>query len=201
MLGGVNRFAIETDTGWEVFQAAQILLTAPETYQLKTFLRGQAGSDADMMEEIAEGARVIWLGSGWSDIAVPEDMLGAEITLSAEAAGREGEPLSHLYKGTYLRPLAPVHVKAAPRAGGLELSWIRRSRIGGDSWQGLDIPLGEDGEFYRVQLWAGAELQASFETTAPELFLEAGALGGIDNLTIAQGSRRFGWGAVATLPL
>ena len=201
VLGGVNRFAIETDTGWEVFQAAQILLTAPETYQLKTFLRGQAGSDADMMEEIAEGARVIWLGSGWSDIAVPEDMLGAEITLSTEAAGREGEPLSHLYKGTYLRPLAPVHVKAAPRAGGLELSWIRRSRIGGDSWQGLDIPLGEDGEFYRVQLWAGAELQASFETTAPELFLEAGALGGIDNLTIAQGSRRFGWGAVATLPL
>ena len=201
LLGGANRFAIETALGWEVFQAAQAELTAPGTYQLRTFLRGLAGSDADMMAQVPSGARVIWLGAGWSDIAVSEDLLGAEVSLNVEAAGREGDPLSHLYKAVHLRPLSPVHVKAQPREGGLEVSWIRRTRIGGDSWQGLDVPLGEEREFYQVQLWAEQAVQASFETTTPEIFLETSTLAGIDKLTIAQGSRLYGWGALATLAL
>ena len=153
------------------------------------------------MTQVPSGARVIWLGTGWSDITVPEDLLGAQITLNVEAAGREGDPLAHLYKAVHLRPLSPVHLKAQPREGGLEVSWIRRTRIGGDSWQGLDVPLGEDSEFYQVQLWAGQAVQASFETSMPEIFLEPGSLAGIEKLTIAQGSRLYGWGAPALLTL
>ncbi len=201
VLSGANRFAIETQTGWEVFQAAEAVLMAPATYKLKIFLRGLAGSDADMMAQVPAGARVILLGVGWSDIAMSEDLLGAQITLNVEAAGREGDALAHPYKAVHLRPLAPIHVKAKASGGGYNLSWIRRTRLGGDSWQGIDVPLGEEREFYQVQLWAEQAVQASFETSTPELFLEIEALAGIDVLTIAQGSRLYGWGAAASLKL
>ena len=50
-------------------------------------------------------------------------------------------------------PLAPVHLRVARQADGdAALRWIRRGRIGADSWLADDIPLGEEVERYRVEI-------------------------------------------------
>jgi hypothetical protein len=47
--------------------------------------------------------------------------------------------------------LAPVHVKAARGDDGVTFTWIRRTRIDGDSWVG-EVPLGEDSEQYALDV-------------------------------------------------
>jgi hypothetical protein len=47
------------------------------------------------------------------------------------------------FDGIGLRPLRPVHLRAAGAGPDLAVRWIRRGRIDADSWSGLDVPLGE----------------------------------------------------------
>ena len=101
------------------------------------------------------------------------------------------------YKAVHLRPLSPVHVKIAEENGQTTLSWIRRTRIGGDSWAGLDVPLGEEAEAYRVQLWAEGALIAEYETV--ESMITLPTLQNAESVSITQASRAFGWGVAETL--
>jgi hypothetical protein len=45
-----------------------------------------------------------------------------------------------------------VQLRAVWRGGDLYLSWIRRTRIGGDSWDQTEVPLGEEEEDYDVEI-------------------------------------------------
>ena len=199
VLGGSNRFAIETVTGWEVFQAAQADLIAPSVYRLSRLLRGQNGSYVDMAETLDAGARIIWLEVGWKDLLVTEDMIGESLNITAIAGGRKADTLSHVYSALHLRPLAPVHIKTETTGDTRTLSWIRQTRLGGDSWAGLDVPLGEETELYRVQLLDGETVVAEYETASPNLSVASNITA--DTITISQASRAYGWGAAATLPI
>nr|WP_051279543.1 glycoside hydrolase/phage tail family protein [Hellea balneolensis] len=196
LLAGGNKFAVETETGWEVLQAANAELIAPLTYRLSHLLRGQDGSDAQSVPLIPAGARFIWLGAGWQDLPLPDSAVGETVAMMATAAGRESDVLEHLYKAAHLRPLSPVHVKFRETDDETQLSWIRRTRIGGDNWTGLDVPLGEEVEHYRIQLWSGDTLIEEHETTEPKLILPS--LRNADRVIIAQASRAYGWGAEVT---
>jgi hypothetical protein len=46
------------------------------------------------------------------------------------------------------------------------LSWIRRTRIDGDSWALQDVPLGEDAESYAVDILSGAEVVRRLQSAA-----------------------------------
>jgi len=83
--------------------------------------------------------------------------------------------------------------------GQTTLNWTRRTRIGADSWAGLDVPLGEETEQYRVQLWSDGAVIAEYETAMSSLMLPS--LENADVVSISQASRAFGWGGVATLSL
>jgi hypothetical protein len=78
-----------------------------------------------------------------------------------------------------LAPLSPVHLRASETAGGdIALTWIRRTRIGGDSWEGEDVPLGEAYERYRIEIYDGANLVRSAQTTAPAFTYAAAMIAG-----------------------
>ena len=58
--------------------------------------------------------------------------------------------------GEALRPPAPAHLAARRRVDrGLDLSWVRRSRIGWAWIDGSDAPLGEERETYRLSIERG----------------------------------------------
>lgn len=67
---------------------------------------------------------------------------------------------------TALRPLAPVHVKAVRQGDGIHLSWIRRTRIDGDSWA-AEVPLGEGAEAYALDILSGTAVVRSMTCTSP----------------------------------
>ena len=51
----------------------------------------------------------------------------------------------------------------------MRLRWTRRTRTGGDSWEG-EVPLGEVYERYRVSIYQDAVLVRVVETDGPEYF-------------------------------
>ncbi len=197
LLAGENRFAVQTETGWETLQARNIELISINTYRLGTFLRGLAGTDADMMDVVPSGARIVFLGQGFADLPISNDHLGDQISLTATAAGRESDPVSTVYSARHLRPLSPVHGIAQMIEGGLNLSWIRRTRTGGETWAGIDVPLGEAREFYRAEFVKDDIVITSFESAEPRLSVSAASLqsiGAYDKIRISQGSDAFGYG-------
>lgn len=83
---------------------------------------------------------------------------------------------------------------------GDRLSWVRRSRIGGDNWSGTDIPLGEDREEYLLRLSQDGRQIHEAQTSAPSF-----DLGRVDDLQrgstltveVAQISMTYGYGPFA----
>ena len=59
------------------------------------------------------------------------------------------------------------------------------------------MPLGEETEAYRVQLWAEGEVIAEYETV--ESMITLPTLQNVESVSIAQASRSFGWGVAETL--
>jgi hypothetical protein len=51
---------------------------------------------------------------------------------------------------------------------GVRISWVRRARRSGDSWDALEVPLNESVEAYRVEVLDNGATVRTIETTAPE---------------------------------
>ena len=78
--------------------------------------------------------------------------------------------LQHTFRGVGLRPLSPVHVGGRRLGtGDLVLSWIRRTRIGGDSWEVNEVPLAEDTERYEVDILDGETVKRTLIATVPTI--------------------------------
>jgi hypothetical protein len=80
----------------------------------------------------------------------------------------------HVFRGVGLRPLSPVHVRGVRNhSGDLAISWIRRTRRGGDSWDMAEVPLAEDWERYEIDVLDGDVVRRTL--TAGEPFVSYGA--------------------------
>ena len=76
--------------------------------------------------------------------------------------------LNAAFQGNGLRPYSVCHLKKRGALGAdIDLDWIRRTRIDGDSWQSIEVPLGEESERYRLQVFSGATLLREVTTTQP----------------------------------
>lgn len=172
VLGGGNAAAVQNGDGrWEVFQFAQAELVDERTYLLSRLLRGQGGSEQAMAAALPAGARFVLLDASLVPIARGLDALDRPLSLRLVGRGRSTDDpsataLTVVPDRTALLPLAPVHVKAVRKSDGVHVSWIRRTRSDGDGWAG-EVPLGEDGEAYRLDILAGSSVRRSIACTAP----------------------------------
>jgi hypothetical protein len=174
LLGGANAAAIRNEDGvWEVLQFLTAVLTAPATYTLSGLLRGQAGSEHAMRSPLGAGARFVLLDGAPARIDMTEDEIGLAFHWKCGPASRDiGAPnyvdVDHAFAGEGLKPLSPVHVRATRSGGGdLAITWVRRTRIGGDSWDGIDVPLGEAEERYEIDILDGADVVRTLTATSP----------------------------------
>ena len=180
LLSGRNLIAVEAaNGGFEVIQFLTAEETAANAWRLTGLLRGQGGTEDAMAAGAAVGARAVLL----DEAVVPAGLKAAEIGLVLQLRiGVAGRPFTDRYFETVeavgglraLTPLAPVHLKAGSTGdGGIALSWIRRTRVDGDSWLGPDVPLGEEEERYAVRIHDGETVVFSAEATEQALTLDA----------------------------
>ncbi len=173
VLGGGNAAAVQYGDGpWEIFQFARADLVDERTYRLSRLLRGQSGSEQAMAVSLPVGAHFVLLDASLVPIARGLDALDRPLSLRLVGRGRSTDDASATAltlapDRTALLPLAPAHVKAVRQSDGVHVSWIRRTRIDGDGWA-AEVPLGEDGEAYRLDILAGGDVTRSIACTTPQ---------------------------------
>ena len=178
LFSGGNAAAVQrADGAWEVIQFAHAELVGERTYLLARFLRGQAGSEWAMGAPLAAGAPFVLLDDNVTPIASGLGALERSLQLRVVAASRDHGDASALAltatpQATALMPLAPVHVKASRDGSGVTVSWIRRTRIDGDSWVG-EVPLGEDSEQYALDILSGGDVVRTLTTATPSVLYAA----------------------------
>ena len=167
---GANRAVL----GSEVIQFASAQPLGGGAWKLSGLWRGRGGTEAAVAGH-ATGERFVLLdGSGIAlDPATVGEAPGA-IIAAIGLADPAPVTASIGLRGIGSRPLTPVHPKLSRGvAGGLELSWTRRSR-GGWTWlDGVDLPLNEQSEAYAVTYSDGAAALASWDTSSPALSIAA----------------------------
>jgi len=212
-LGGANLCAIGDGTpgGWELFQFRDAELVAPDTYVLRHRLRGQLGTEAAGETAWPAGSILVRLDGVPQQIELAEAQRGQARHYRIGPGGRPVDDPAYrhaviAFDGLGLRPYAPVHLWVAEADGDLLVTWIRRTRIGGDRWDTPEVPLGEERESYLVRVRRGAQVLREEITGSPDWIYSAGARAadGPDTgkrIEVAQISAAFGPGVAAVQDL
>ncbi|RMF35074.1 MAG: host specificity protein, partial [Alphaproteobacteria bacterium] len=175
VLNGANAAAIRAPgaTDWEIIQFRDAVLVGQQTYLLSHILRGQAGTEFLAGQSVPQGADFVLLDSGPVQIGLALSDRGLQRHYRVGPASRPYTDAAYQhfvesFAGIGLRPYAPVRLVAQRQSGGdIALSWIRRSRINGDSWAGIDIPLGEDLEAYEVRIVKNGAVLRTISAASP----------------------------------
>lgn len=161
VLNGANLCAVENATGgWEVLQFQTATLVSGTTYDLTNLLRAQGGTEDNMSASLAAGARFIMLDKAITQVNMGIIEVGLLYNWKFGPANRAIDDASissdtHTFTGRGLKPWSPVHVDASESGGDITISWVRRTRTGGDSWEVLEVPLNEDAEAYEIDILDG----------------------------------------------
>lgn len=173
LFAGQNAAAIRNAEGeWEVLQFETAILIGTGSYELSGLLRGQLGTEAAMQTAIPAGSRFVLLDASLARIDLQLGEVGLPYSWRFGPSRRDigssyYSERTHAFRGTGLRPYAPAHIRAGRSAGDVSLSWIRRTRIGGDAWEPPDVPLGEESERYEIDILQGSSVKRTLSVTSP----------------------------------
>lgn len=172
-LGGGNLAALQHDDGaWEILSFREAELVSGNSYHLKQLLRGLNGTEAAMEAPASAGAKFLMIDEALARLPITVDEIGRSYYWRyGPATYGIGHPSyqteTQAFNALNLRPLSPVHIKAENNEGDLSITWIRRSRTGGDLWEREEIPLGEASETYDLEIMNGAAALRSVNLTSP----------------------------------
>lgn len=213
VLAGANAAAVETAAGWEIVQFRTATLVGRDVWRLSGLLRAQQGTDEAMRAGAATGALVVVLEPQMPRVELATGERGLPLIWRAapEGAPAGGTGVSEVTwtaTGVHGRPWSPVHLKLRPRVdGGRDLSWIARSRMDGDRWDGE--PAAGDPMRFRVRVLGGEAVVRSWEIDGAAAVYPADELtadfpDGVSEgarMVVAQWGEGYGWGTEASIAL
>ncbi|WP_299420054.1 glycoside hydrolase/phage tail family protein [uncultured Shimia sp.] len=197
---------------WEAFQFQDAELFGENRYALSTRLRGQLGTDVVMPAAWPAGSWIVFRSSQLTQLPFAKNNRGQprHYRIGPAQRGLNAASYTHhmeSFEGNGLRPYAPVHLNRVIKStGDIEVTWIRRARLDADSWDGFEVPLGEENESYLLRVRRAdtivRELQV-FETRWQYQFDDQMVDGGVSGLEVdvAQISAVFGPGPFRSMAL
>ncbi len=210
LLDGENIALIGTPaSGFEIFQFKSAELFGPMRYRLRGLLRGLAGSAEEMLVNRTAGQQFILFNK-----AVVQPVL-ANAQQGLSQTWRIGPSTRDVADGAYneatfdpellpLRPLPPTQLRIKRDSAGVVISWIRQTRIDGDSWELNDVPLAETNESYELNIMDGATTrrtislaQQNYLYSTADMITDFGAVPSTFDIRVAQVSQAFGPGTFA----
>ncbi|QGM96331.1 baseplate multidomain protein megatron [Methylocystis parvus] len=165
------------DGAWEVFAFTRAELVGEKTYRLSRLLRGLGGEENLASRAAPPGSTVVLLDDALVPLAREVSDIGAPIAYAIGPADRDmADPLYVRMTATAtpkaLTPYPPARPRARRTPDGIMIDFLRRSRVDGDAWESVDIPLGEASEAYEAEivLPAGAR---TLSAAAPSILYPA----------------------------
>ena len=144
-------------------------------YRLSQLLRGRRGTEWAMNLH-SRGERFVRLTpQAVKKLTESTNDIGSSRLYKAVNSGQNlafVTPYMEVHDGVALKPYAPCHIRGTrDGSDNLTLTWVRRTRIGGEWRDGVDVPLGEREEAYEIDILdsTGAvvrTIEATSETAA-----------------------------------
>lgn len=174
MLAGANLALV----GAELIQFGAAEQVGQRRFRLSRLLRGRRGTEAAIAGH-GPGERFVLIEpETLVDCPLPLAAMGTEATVIATGIGdAEGAEARTVVAAPALRPPSPVHLSAVrDGAGGVWIGWVRRSRAGWAWVDGVDAPLGEERERYRLTIRRAGGSLREVETVEPRFRYDAAAM-------------------------
>jgi hypothetical protein len=175
MLGGANHFAYGADGRWEIIAAKTCALQSGSTYILSGLLRGRYGSEQYMASHLAGDAVVLLDVDEIGIVAMASSTIGAARDYRGVSVGADissDSNRSFTYRAVNLAPLSPIALTGHrdPSSGDWTLTWVRRTRTGGEWRDYVDAELGETVEQYQIDIFSDGTyttVKRTLTVTAP----------------------------------
>lgn len=147
--------------GNEVLQFRDATLIGTQKYRLSTLLRGRLGTE-DQVTTHTSNELFILLDNSLTRLPAALSTIGLLKYYKCVSVGDtlgNTEEQSFTYAARQLKPYSPVQITGTrDDDGNFTISWIRRTRIGGELRDGVDVPLNEQNEAYEVDIMDGSDV-------------------------------------------
>lgn len=157
VLNGANAAVL----GNEIIQFKTATLMEPGKYTLSGLLRGRLGTEWAIGTHVA-GERFVLLDGRVSSKAMANNIIGLSRKYKAVTFGgtiTSAAPQDFTYSGVALRPYSPVNITGTrDGSGNITIGWIRRTRLGGNWQDNIDVPLNELSEAYEIDIMNGSNV-------------------------------------------
>ena len=148
------------------------------TYTLSGLLRGRRGTEWAVGTHEAGDRFVLLSSDAFRRIFLePNGHVGAQRKYRALSVG---EVFDTAYETTFtntaagLKPYSPCQISGSrDGSNNLTISWIRRTRVGGNWEDGHDVPLGEETEAYEVEIFQGNVKKRTLQSTIQNVVYSA----------------------------
>ena len=156
-------------------------------WRLSGLLRGRRGSEAAAGTQAVGDRFVLIEAAAARAFDLPVSVLGREVRVMASGVG-DATPVETrcVLHGASVVPPSPVHLGWRGEAdGGATVGWTRRSRAGWRWIDGVDAPLAEESETYRVTLTTEASVR-DIDVAVPWIVLGAAERSGPVGVAVRQ---------------
>jgi hypothetical protein len=177
MLNGSNHFAYGVDGRWEIIAAQNCVLQSDGSYTLSGLLRGRFGSEWATGMHAAFDHIVELDTSTLQFITDNVNTIGMQRSYRAVTSGSSISSDSDrlmTYKAVNLRCLSPVYLNGSinPTTQEWGLTWIRRTRKGGELRDSVDAPVSEASEAYSLDIFSDSSystVKRTLSSTVPSV--------------------------------
>jgi hypothetical protein len=186
--------------GDEVLAFRDAVNSSGVSWDLDTFLRGQRGTDYGVSTHVVNDAFTRLEVGKLVRVALADDYIGSTIYYKFVTLGQlaaDVEPSSFVYAGNAYEPYSVTHLTIVDAGGGSwDLTWVRRTRVGGAWRDFIESPLSEDTEEYTVEVYTGATLNSTTTVTSESATVSASSG---DTVIVYQNSATTGPGFPAEI--
>jgi hypothetical protein len=206
LLNGENLAAVGDGSigNWEVIQFLNAVPVAPDVWEISGCLRAQCGTDAALPPVWPAGCLFVLLGPAVRQISLRESEVGLPRTyrvgpLARGYADPDAVQRVDAFWAIGRRPYRVAHLRRTESGTTHRFGWIRRTRLDGDGWRIVEVPLGEAIEAYRLIVSVAGVAVRQVDLGVPEFdytaeMREADGVTGAYRLEVAQLSESFGPG-------
>lgn len=175
VLNGANAAVVGNpdNARWEIIQFQDAVLNGDGTYTISRLLRGRKGTEWATGTHQVNDIFILLSGSTLTRYNPGTDQIGVSALYKTPAIGSNlisASEESFTNQAVALKPYAPVHLSGKrDGSSNLSISWIRRSRIGGEWRDNVGVVVGEDSQSYEVDIMNGAVVVRTLTSTTPTL--------------------------------
>ncbi|WP_404372558.1 phage tail protein [Sphingomonas sp. MMS24-J45] len=182
---GVNLALI----GDELLQFGTAEQISATRWRLSGLWRGRRATEAKIGTQGVGDRFVLIERESALSLDLPLSAVGGEVRIMASGTGDTAGPVETraLVAGGSILPPAPVGLRWSEVGNGdAAVRWIRRSRAGWRWIDGVDVPLGEEREAYRVTLLRDDGSAPTIETATPAMLVTAAERAGGVMVSVRQ---------------